>query len=193
MKSICSGLEKSRATSFLLFVFIAVLIFFTLSAFAKRPLTECPLTSKNEFDFYSAHQNAILDMGKNFEFQGLILNKKLRSSEADQIELYGFQETQSVGMTAKICLKISQRIFGTLERTSLKQFPPEIIFPKLQNKICRIRLLDTDPESVFTTRYLYVRYIRTRFYAFVFKFREKPLRAELDENDAFITELKERP
>ncbi len=164
------------------------MISFALTVFAedRKP----PFLAKEEIEYVSREQNHLLALNKVKEFMGVIWRAKDSPSLSKEIDVYYFKDLTALKSEKGLCSKIADRIFGpekeiTLKRTAILNIPSNSA-----GKICNLVLTDPGSQAMIKERYLMVKILHAKVYAFVVRFTKAAGPDEIQDARQFIEGLR---
>jgi hypothetical protein len=171
-----------------LIVVLSVGCAFKVSAEIKGKAVPAPFTSKEVIGYLSKTQQPFLDFAKSKDFIGLVQREQ---KPTEQIDIYSFNNVSAKKIDQTVCLQLAARVFGPLNKISLKPGAPSVEKTLRSGNICEVTLTDDDSKALFPQRQFYARMITDKAYGFVFKSKARAPAASVKEDaKAFVTELR---
>ncbi|MDG0814988.1 hypothetical protein [Bdellovibrio svalbardensis] len=133
--------------------------------------TPAPFTSKELLDFVGRGDLKFIDFGKTADFVGVV-TRTHEQSDARIADVYEFKDIQAVPMDKGLCEKILEKIFGPLDKISLRVKKIEI-FASHTGKTCEAQLDDEDQQAKIPERRVIAGFLNAKPRALVFKMTRK--------------------
>lgn len=155
-----------------------VLLSFAVSAFASADTKKTPLpfASSELLEFVGRGDQKMIDFGKTSDFVGVI-TRVHEKGDTRIVDLYEFKNIEAVPMDKALCEKVLAKIFGPLDKISLKVSKIEI-FASHTGKTCEAQLDDEDKEAKIAERRVIIGFLNAKPVALVTKMSKKSGKTE---------------
>ncbi len=148
----------------------------TSLAFAQKKPSTLPVSSSELLEFVGKRDQKMLDFGKTADFSGVI-TRVHEKEDLRIVDLYEFKDIQAVSMDLALCKQLLIRMFGPLDKISLKVVKAEI-YNSHTGKTCEAQLDDEDKEARIVERKVIAGFLNARAMALVTKVSKKSGKAE---------------
>lgn len=154
---------------------LGILLCFNVTAFAKNS-APAPFTSSELIDFTGKSDQKMLDFAKNDDFSGVI-TRNHEVGDKKLVDVYEFKNIEAVPMDETVCKKMLTRIFGDLDKISLKVSHIDI-YTSHTGKTCEAQIDDADKEAKIPERRLVAGFLNAKPIALVFRLAKKSQKSD---------------
>lgn len=141
------------------------------SAGAKKNATPSPVISSEVIEFTGKNDQKLIDFAKTEDFAGL-LTRVNEKGDRRIVDLYSFKNIDAVPMNEALCKSILAKMFGPLDKISLKLKKTQI-YASHTGKTCEAQLDDEDKEAKIPERRVIVGFLNAKPTALVMRFSKK--------------------
>ena len=149
---------------------LGIFLCFNITALAKNS-TSAPFTSSELIDFTAKGDQKLLDFAKTDDFSGVV-TRNHEVGDKKLVDVYEFKNIEAVPMNEAVCKKMLTRIFGDLDKISLKVSHIDI-YTSHTGKTCDVQIDDADKEAKIPERRVIAGFLNAKPLALVFRLSKK--------------------
>lgn len=168
-------------------VFFTTLFFFTILLLAAQSYV--PVSKSEKIQFTSINDMPVGNFGKISEFIGIIQREKIENPISRTVDIYEFKDRKDLKVSEKLCLELVQKIFGPLDKISLKLKEKNIVASQTSGKVCVFKLKSSEPQDVTQEKHFILRIAGLKVIAFIFSYPKTSSQEEDKDAIQFIDSL----